>query len=243
LTDQVSYYILTGVTRRRPPDRFHELIRAATAVLLEQGYRRTQMADVAARLGVAKGTLYLYVESKEALLDAALRHADAPDGIPSPRELPLPTPPPGATLRMVEQRVAEAAALPVLTAALERRRVANVRAELEGIVRELYALLARHRVGIELLDRCAADQPELAGVWHGTGRAGALELLRRYLADRIRRRCLRAVDDVAVTARIVLETTVFWAVHRHWDPSPQVVDDRTAEDAVVEFVVRALAPE
>jgi hypothetical protein len=111
------------------------------------------------------------------------------------------------------------------------------------ILRELYGLLARNRVGIKLLDRCAHDQPELAAVWYRTGREGALELLTRYLEDRIRRRRLRSVGDVAVTARVVLETLVFWAVHRHWDPSPQRMDEKTAEDTVVRFLLAALIEE
>jgi AcrR family transcriptional regulator len=230
------------VPRAVPQDRFHELVEAATAVFLEQGYRRTQMADVAARLGIAKGTLYLYVESKEALFDAVVRHADRRERLELPAELPVRTPPPGATLEEVRKRVAEHE-LPLLGEALARRRVADVRAELEAIVRELYALLARHRVGIKLLDRCAHDHPELAAVWYGTGRSGVQGLLRRYLEDRIRRRRLAPVEDPAVTARIVLETVVFWAVHRHWDPSPQVVDDRVALDSVVQFVLRALLEE
>jgi AcrR family transcriptional regulator len=229
--------------RRVPDDRFDELIQAATAVFLEQGYRRTQMADVAARLGIAKGTLYLYVESKEALFDAVLRHADAGEAIPIPDHRPLPTPPPGATLELIEKRVAESASLPALTNALARPRVVNVKAELTGIVRELYALLARHRVAIKLLDRCAADYPELAGVWYGGGRIGTLALLARYLTDRIRRGRLHEVRDVQATARIVLETIVFWAVHRHWDPSPEAIDDAVAEESAVEFVVRSLTSE
>ena len=68
---------MPAMARSIPKDRFQDLLEAATAVFLEQGYRRTQMADVAARMGVAKGTLYLYVESKDALFDAVLRHADA----------------------------------------------------------------------------------------------------------------------------------------------------------------------
>jgi AcrR family transcriptional regulator len=222
-------------------DRFHDLVEAATAVFLEQGYRRTQMADVAARLGVAKGTLYLYVESKEALFDAVVRHADRRERIELPEALPVRTPPPGATLEEVRKRVAENG-LPLLAEALARRRVADVRAELEAIVRELYQVLSRHRVGIKLLDRCSQDHPELAAAWYGTGREGALALLRRYLEDRIRRGRLAPVDDPAVTARIVLETAVFWAVHRHWDASPQAVDEQVAERAVVGFVVRALLP-
>lgn len=227
------------MARTIPPDRFHELIEAATGVFLEQGYRRTQMADVAARMGVAKGTVYLYVESKEALFDAVVRHADREERIELPEELPVRTPPPGATLEEVRKRVAEAR-LPVLADALDRRRVIDVRAEVESIVRELYALLAHHRVGIKLLDRCAQDQPELAAIWYSTGREGVQDLLRRYLEDRIHRRRVVPVEDSAITARIVLETAVFWAVHRHWDPSPQAVDEKTAERAVVEFVVRAL---
>jgi AcrR family transcriptional regulator len=226
--------------RRVPEDRFDELLRAATEVFVEQGYRRTQMADVAERLGVAKGTLYLYVESKEALLDAVLRYADVADPIPLPSKLPLATPAPGATLRHVEKRIAESAALPALGAALERRRVADARHELEEIVRELYVLLASHRVAIKLLDRCAADYPELAAVWHGTGRGGPLALLRRYLEDRIRRGRIRPVRDVAVTARAILEIVVFWAVHRHWDPAPEAFDEVTAREMVVELVVCSL---
>lgn len=225
------------------PDRFHDLVEAATAVFLEQGYRRTQMADVARRMGVAKGTVYLYVESKEALFDAVLRHADADAPVALPARLPVPTPPPGATLQMLEKRVAEAAVLPVLAAALERRRVSDTRAELEAVLRELYALLERNRIGIKLLDRCASDHPELARVWYRGGREGALGLLDRYLEDRIRRGRFRAFPDVAVASRIVLETLVFWAVHRHWDPSPQDVDERVAEDSVVEFLSRALLQE
>lgn len=231
------------MARPIPKDRFHDLIEAASAVFLEQGYRRTQMADVAARLGVAKGTVYLYVESKEALFDAVLRHADQSEPVALPEKLPVPTPTPGATLEMVRKRIAEQAALPELAAALERQRVADVCAELEAILRELYRLLARHRRGIKLLDRCASDYPELAGVWHGTGREGALALLRRYLEDRIRRRRLPPVHDVAVTTRIALETLVFWAVHRHWDASPQPVDEAVAEQSAIQFVVRSLRAE
>jgi len=230
------------MARTIPKDRFHDLVEAATTVFLEEGYRRAQIADVAARMGVAKGTVYLYVESKEALFHAVVRHADRRERIELPDVLPFPTPPPGATLEEVRKRVAENG-LPVLGEALARRRVTDVRAELESILHELYGLLSRHRVGIKLLDRCARDHPELAAVWYDSGREGTQELLRLYLEDRIRRRRLASVEDPAVTARIVLETLVLWAVHRHWDPSPQDFDEDAAERAVVSFILRALLAE
>jgi AcrR family transcriptional regulator len=230
------------MARSIPEDRFHALIESATAVFLEQGYRRTQIADVATRMGVAKGSIYTYVESKEALFDCALRDADSPDPIPLPDTLPVPAPLRGSTLEMVRKRVAEEGALPALIAALSRTRVTDVRRELEAILGELYDKLARHRTAIKLLDRCAHDYPELAEVWHREGREGALALLVRYLDDRARRRRLRRFEDTAIAARIVLETLVFWAVHRHWDPTPQVVDEGAARRIAIAFSISALVP-
>ena len=40
------------MARRIPADRFDRLVRGATEVLIERGYRRTQMADVAEAIGV-----------------------------------------------------------------------------------------------------------------------------------------------------------------------------------------------
>jgi AcrR family transcriptional regulator len=231
------------MARRAPPDRFQDMIDAATRVFIALGYRRTQMVDVADAMGIAKGTLYLYVESKEALFDAVVRHADRPRPIPAPAELPLRTPRPEATLAEVERRLAEGGALPVLAAALGRSRVVDARAELEAVVGELYDALAGHRVGIKLIDRCALDYPELASLWYRAGREGALSLLARYLDERARRGRLRRFEDESVAARIVLETLIFWAVHRHWDPHPQAVDESTARNVAIAFVVSALAKE
>ena len=229
--------------RAIPEDRFQALLDAATAVFLEQGYRRTQVADVAARMGLSKGSIYTYVESKESLFDCVLRHADRSDRADLPEAFPVPTPSPSATLELVEKRLSEEGPLPSLTAALSRTRVVDVRTELETVLGELYDALARHRTAIKLLDRCAPDYPELAKVWYRAGREGALSLLARYLDDRARRGRIRRFGDSAVTARIVLETLVFWAVHRHWDPSPQAVDEGAARRTTLAFLAAALGKE
>jgi AcrR family transcriptional regulator len=228
------------VARTLPDDRFQALLDAATAVFLKQGYRRTQIADVATRMGLAKGSVYTYVASKEALFDCVLRHADRVDRAELPETLPVPTPPAGATLQMLENRIAEESALPVLTASLSRQRVGDARAELEAVLGELYDLLASHRIAIKLLDRCAPDYPELAKAWYAGGRESALSGLSRYLDERARRGWLRRFDDGPVAARIVLETLVFWTVHRHWDPSPQHVDEDSVRRTVLAFLTAAL---
>jgi AcrR family transcriptional regulator len=215
----------------------------ATQVFIEQGYARTQMADVAAALGVAKGTLYLYVESKEALFDLVARYADAEQPFAQRPALPVRTPKAGATVKYVRERLAQTGVPPTLAKALAQKRTADIRVELEAITCELYETVARNRRGIKLLDTSARDYPELAALWFEGGRGGLIGLLTQYLEDRMRRRLLRSLPDPAVAARLMIETSVFWAVHRHWDPHPQTVEESVAKDTVVRFVVGALAKE
>src|SRR5262247_2444679 len=184
------------MARRTPPERLTRLVECATRVFIEQGYRRTQMADIAEALGVAKGTLYLYVESKDALFDLVARGADDAAAFAKPPPLPVRTPRPGATIKYVRERLAAHQVPAALTAALARKRVEDPRAELEEIVCELYATLARNRRGIKLLDRAAPEYPELGAVWFEGARGGLLRLLGKYLADRARRSLLRSFPDV-----------------------------------------------
>ena len=44
------------------------MVTEATALFLHYGYKKTSMGDVARAAGVAKGTVYLYFESKADLL-------------------------------------------------------------------------------------------------------------------------------------------------------------------------------
>lgn len=231
------------MARRIPPDRFQQLVACATRVFIERGYAHTQMADVAEAMGVGKGTLYLYVESKEALFHLVLRSADAESPLGVPNQLPLRTPGVGEMVQLVRERLAAGSPLRALVAARGRKRVSDAPAELAGIVRELYRTLSANRSAIKLMDRSAQFHPELASVWFAGARGAMLDGLAGYLEGRIRQGHFRPVPDARVAARLILETAVTWAVHRHWDPSPQAIDEQVAEDTVVQFAVGGLARE
>src|SRR5215813_8835459 len=89
-----------------PPARLEQLIVSAVKVFTARGYRRTQMADVAREMGVSPGTLYNYVESKEALFHLLIEHAFRRDPSTPPVTLPVPTPLPDATLQRLRERLA-----------------------------------------------------------------------------------------------------------------------------------------
>lgn len=58
--------------RRRKDARPAEIVVAAMRLWSERGFAATRLDDVAAGAGVAKGTIYLYFPSKEALFEAAV---------------------------------------------------------------------------------------------------------------------------------------------------------------------------
>lgn len=227
------------MARRRPDNRLPDLIEAGVRVFTERGYQRTQMADVAKAMGVAPGTLYLYVESKEALFHLLVERgwSSEPTSLP---ELPIRTPAPGATLQMLRRRLADGAALPALDKALASRRVPDPAAELEAILREFYDTVARNWRGIRLLEHSALDWPELAALFYTDMRRSILSRLTRYLERRIEQNHLRRVPDVAATARFINETVAWFAMHRHNDRDAKSISDELAATTVIDLLLHAL---
>lgn len=64
---------VTHKRERRKEDRPRELLEAALALFVEQGFAATKAEQVAKRAGVSKGTLFLYFASKEELFKAVVR--------------------------------------------------------------------------------------------------------------------------------------------------------------------------
>ena len=64
-------------TREAPDVRREQILDAATQVFLARGIADSTMADVAETAGIAKGTVYLYFDSKDALVTTLQsRYAD-----------------------------------------------------------------------------------------------------------------------------------------------------------------------
>lgn len=61
-----------------PAERKAAILDAALHVFAERGFEAARLDDVAARSGVAKGTLYLYFKDKEALFEEVVRSAVSP---------------------------------------------------------------------------------------------------------------------------------------------------------------------
>jgi AcrR family transcriptional regulator len=62
---------------RRKEDRSGEILEAALACFAKNGFAATRMDDIARRAKIAKGTIYLYFENKEAVFKALARSSVA----------------------------------------------------------------------------------------------------------------------------------------------------------------------
>jgi AcrR family transcriptional regulator len=229
-----------GMAQRRARDRLPELVDAAIRAFVRNGFRATQMSDIAAEMGVSEAALYRYIDGKEGLFGLVVRHAlfleDLPDG-----PLPLASPPLQSTVGQVRDLLTSAAVPPALGAALGHDVADDPRAELEGIVRELFSLMALTGPAMDMIERSAREMPELAQIFTVDLRRPLLAALTSYLEQRSAQGQLRPAPYPDDTARLVVETIAWFSRHRFSDPDGAAIPARAAEDTVVDALLHALA--
>ncbi len=230
----------TRTRRPDPQDRLEDVVRAGATVFARRGYRRTQMADVAREMGVSPGNLYNYVEGKDALFYLVLRRALGERPGDHPPELPVTGASVPVTAEWMAKRLDFVSDFPELEQAFARRRPASQEAEVEAIVGELYDVLARMRLGVDMIERSVEDLPELALVFGGVRRE-LFARYERYLRQRAKAGTLRVEDPEAV-AHLIVELCSWAARRRPNDPHAAGISDAAARRAVCSLVVTALVP-
>lgn len=221
--------------------RLRELVDAALKVFCRQGFERAQVADVAKVMGVAAGTIYLYVEGKEALFDLVIRHtaAEDPEWLDD-IEIPVPAPAPGSTVDFLRKIFDRKGQWPLLEAALKAPAAVDIRSELDGVVREQYGLMTRHRAGLVLLMRSALEFPGLAEVFILGLRKRLLDGLGRYLSSRVKAGQIRRLPDVGATTAVMTQAIAWANLQRPFDPGLAVFSEKAIEDATVDLIVSGL---
>lgn len=59
---------------KKPEERWQEIVSAAQELFLKKEYEKTTLQDVMNKVGIAKGTIYHYFNSKEELLEAVVEN-------------------------------------------------------------------------------------------------------------------------------------------------------------------------
>jgi len=226
------------MTRAPSRERLAALAETATRVFGRLGYRGTRMADVASEAGMSSGSVFTYVESKEALFHLVfLRGFGLLDD--EALHLPLPTPGPGETVKVIEESL-RAVPIPALREALRREQPIDIAAELRGVIEERYSIQERLWPVLAVIERCAVELPEIEEFYFGRTRVGYFGRFASYLERRTESGYLRSMPDAGVTARLISESISWFAWHRHEGRDAELYDDSVARATVVEFTCAAL---
>jgi len=230
----------TPARRPQPGDRLEELVRAGATVFARRGYRRAQMTDVAGEMGVSAGNLYNYVDSKDALFYLVLRRLLGERPEDQPLELPVAGASVTVTAEWVARRLDFVSDFPELERAFARKRPDDPAAEVEAIVGELFDVLSRMRLAVDMIERSVEDVPELAQVFGGV-RQELFARYERYLRLRAKRGTIAASESEAF-AHLLVELCWWAAGARPNDPHAAHISDATARRTVCGFIADALIP-
>jgi AcrR family transcriptional regulator len=227
------------MARPRSTDFLPRLHAAALRVFARQGLKHTRMSDIAKEMGVAHGSVYNYVESKEALFYWLVDCGLEPPQARAPDSFPIRTKPGAELLARLREQIGRIFALPHLEAALQQPSD-DVRGELSAIIVELYERTFASRFQAAALERSAVDIPELFALFFMSVRRALLAQLTRYIAARAQAGQFAKVEEPATAARFVLETITFFARHRFNDPDLPPGDDDAVRRTIVALLVRSL---
>jgi AcrR family transcriptional regulator len=215
--------------------RTRGIARAALAAFIQGGYRLTQIAHVADRLGVSVGSLYRYVESKEALFHIAA--LEALDRLPDVLPLPFKVAGSQETVAVLTEMIADDPLWPTLRDIVGRPPGSEAKAEARAIAGELYDVMAARALFINLLDRCAQDIPELAEVFDQ-------RIRRRLMGDLVTWVVRRGVagggrSEAEALARGAMEAVAWLAKNRPGDRTAAAITDAQARAAAIRIFANA----
>ncbi len=224
-----------------PEKRLQRIIDAATKVFAEQGYGRTQMAEIAKEAGVAPGSIYLYVKGKEALFDLVLRKPFLFEGEKLIGEIPVPKPESGGLVKRLWKRILSAYDLPKLDEALSKKKARSPREELDEILRELFSTIRRVRDGIALIERSSLDWPQLADFYNKL-RHRTSDRLEKYLESRIKQKQFRKIAYPGIAARMMYQIAEWSAMQRMVDEDGVSTWDAHASETAAQIIIDGLCP-
>jgi AcrR family transcriptional regulator len=199
---------------RRPDERPNELLEAALRIFAERGYASTRLEEIAASVGVTKGTIYHYFATKEELLLRAIEHYYEQAFVPLQHLLDERRGPVSATIRLFLRRA---------FGRLDATRLSVLTLLVEGVAR---------------------DVPHAYHQWLASGPVRGWELLATLIEAGKAAGEFRRDADSDVIARITISGLVLqFAWQRYADGVPRVaVDADRLIDSAAESLLHSLRP-
>lgn len=221
---------------RNPAKRIEDLIGAGTTVFRRKGFRRTQMSDVAAEMGCSTGTLYNYVDSKEALFEHAVVSGFTRT-LPDASDLPLTLPSPRAmdVIKTQAINIADGSGIDV---ARETTHTGDPAAEARGIVEDFFEFFTLYHPVLEAIESSQLDYPDLATTYMDARRELVFAPWTRWVQARIDAGIFRQDINAEWTVRYLIEMIAWGAWKARGNDEPY--DEDQARETLTRMTLAAL---
>ncbi|MAN63947.1 MAG: hypothetical protein CMI60_18590 [Parvibaculum sp.] len=221
---------------RKQATTLSEIAEAALNHISRHGFKQTQMSDIAKATGTSAGTLYLYVENKEALLALTSSFLLNPAELEA-SPLPFKAAAREELAKLFAERALELATWPKLDQAIKDKTSDPDRFKAVGY--EMFDLMSANRRAIWFLDRLAFELPEFAPVQLTSVRGRTLGLLTDLLEATGKSSI--PPHGLAVMARAAIETLAWSAMHRHREGLDAQPMDKLSEEFIRDLAVQAFS--
>ena len=200
---------------RRPEERPNELLDAALRIFAERGYGNTRLEDIAAAVGVTKGTIYHYFETKEDLLRQAIEHNHERVFLPLEKGIRERKGPVSTTIRLFLRRA--------FGGNMDQTRQSVLTLLVQGVAREV---------------------PHVYQRWLEAGPARAWQLLAELIEEGKASGEFRKDVDSEVAARVTISGLILQLAWQQFGKgAPSVAIDRDQLiDSTSEFLLHGLRP-
>lgn len=221
---------------RNPKQRIAELIEAATAVFRRKGFKHTQMSDIAAEMKCSTGTLYNYIDSKEALFEHAVV-AGFTQALPESETLPLGFPRPAA-VEVIKRQAGQIAEGSALNLANQRDGAENPAEEVTRVVTAFFLFLSDYHPVLDMIETSQLDYPDVATAYLDARRNFVFDPWMRWVMRRQKECLFRQDIDPVWTTRYLIEILA-WAAWKARDDGDPYDEDK-ARDAIVNLALSSL---
>jgi len=221
---------------RNPKQRIAELLEAGTTVFRRKGFKRTQMSDIAEEMNCSTGTLYNYVDSKEALFEHAIV-AGFTQVLPDSKMLPLILPKPDAR-QVITERAKQIAEGSGLALANQLAEAGNPAEEITLIICDFFLFFCDYHPVLEMIESSQLDYPDVAKAYLEARSELVFEPWIRWVQHRQHEGRFRQDIDPEWTVRYLIEMIAMgaWKIRHHSD----TYDEEKARDAIVQIALTTL---
>lgn len=188
-------------------NRLEIIYEAASALFINKGYVRTQIKDIAGRIGLSAGMIYVYFKGKKEILDFILKCTVDPGFME--REFQYP----------IDADLFEGLSDEIISVLNENRAgfSAPLSRHAQGypfpqMISDAFDTIARYGTGCLILEKNIGDVGKLGGYYQDYRRdffRSFMAYIDIYVADGQ----LRPLKNPELTSRLMIETLAWWGMH------------------------------